>query len=115
MFTLPRTVTGAIAGASAAFMCTPADCIKTRFQAEGSSYTSIMNCYQQTVQKEGCGFETLAKPVLDLSLQLSVFNRYGALFKGAVPRMSVTAPLFGIALLAFEMQKRVIRGELKLF
>eukprot|EP00035_Acanthoeca_spectabilis_P012300 m.219580 g.219580 ORF g.219580 m.219580 type:complete len:292 (-) comp15584_c0_seq4:517-1392(-) len=84
---------GAIAGASAAFMCTPADCIKTRFQAEGSSYTSIMNCYQQTVQKEG----------------------YGALFKGAVPRMSVTAPLFGIALLAFEMQKRVIRGELKLF
>ena len=28
-----------------------------------------------------------------------------ALFKGSVPRMCVVAPLFGIALLSFEMQK----------
>lgn len=80
---------GAIAGASAAWVCTPADCIKTRFQAEGAEYTSIRDCYAQTVRKEG----------------------YPALFKGAVPRMTVTAPLFGIALLAFEMQKRYLKGE----
>lgn len=80
---------GAIAGAGAAWICTPADCIKTRFQAEGATYSSIRDCYTQTVSKEG----------------------YPALFKGAVPRMTVTAPLFGIALLAFEMQKRYLKGE----
>ena len=37
-------------------------------------------------------------------------SSYAALFKGAIPRMSVTAPLFGIALLAFEIQKRYIMG-----
>eukprot|EP00038_Savillea_parva_P023268 m.40229 g.40229 ORF g.40229 m.40229 type:complete len:311 (-) comp5938_c0_seq1:294-1226(-) len=83
---------GAVAGASAAWACTPADTIKTRLQAEGSPYTGIRDCYTRTVQNEG----------------------YTALFKGAVPRMSVTAPLFGIALLAFEMQKRYLMGE-KLF
>eukprot|EP00041_Stephanoeca_diplocostata_P013639 m.240379 g.240379 ORF g.240379 m.240379 type:complete len:294 (-) comp19413_c0_seq1:406-1287(-) len=80
---------GAVAGAAAAGLCTPADCIKTRFQAEGSQYKSIRDCYQTTVRNEG----------------------YAALFKGVVPRMSVTAPLFGIAQLFFVMQKRYIRGE----
>lgn len=84
---------GAIAGASAAWACTPADCIKTRYQAETKAgavpYKSIMDCFNRTVTEEG----------------------YSALFKGSVPRMSVTAPLFGIALLAFEMQKRFLKGE----
>ena len=31
-----------------------------------------------------------------------------AFMKGAVPRMCVTAPLFGIALLCFEVQKEYI-------
>lgn len=87
---LPAIITaGCIAGASAAFICTPMDCIKTRYQAEGAHYKSIPDCFTQTVSKEG----------------------YSALFKGAVPRMSVTAPLFGIALVFFEMQKRYIKGE----
>jgi solute carrier family 25 aspartate/glutamate transporter 12/13 len=84
---------GAIAGASAAWACTPADCIKTRYQAETKAgaipYKSIADCYTRTVKEEG----------------------YSALFKGSVPRMSVTAPLFGIALLAFELQKRFLKGE----
>lgn len=35
-----------------------------------------------------------------------------ALFKGAVPRMIVQAPLFGIALMAFEVQKSWIRKRM---
>ncbi|KNC86199.1 hypothetical protein SARC_01636 [Sphaeroforma arctica JP610] len=80
---------GNIAGAVAAFACTPADTIKTRFQSEGSSYKSIGDCFKQTVKNEGVK----------------------ALFKGSVPRMLVTGPLFGVALLAFEMQKRYITGQ----
>ena len=80
---------GAIAGASAALACTPADVVKTRFQAEGSTYKSIGDTFSQTLKHEG----------------------WKAFFKGSGPRMSVTAPLFGIALLAFELQKRFIKGE----
>ena len=82
---------GGLAGMMAAWACTPADVIKTRLQAEGASklYSSIGDCVRKTTEKEG----------------------YGALFKGSIPRMSVTAPLFSIALLAFEMQKRYIKGE----
>eukprot|EP00949_MAST-11_sp_MAST-11-sp1_P001643 g1643.t1 len=82
---------GAIAGASAAASCTPADVIKTRLQAEGAQakYTGIGDCLSKTIAEEG----------------------YSALFKGVVPRMTVTAPLFGIALLAFELQKRFLKGE----
>jgi len=80
---------GSIAGASAAFICTPADMIKTRVQAEGNSYKGGVDCFKQSVAAEG----------------------YGSLFKGCLPRMMVTAPLFGIALLAFELQKRYIKGE----
>eukprot|EP01134_Creolimax_fragrantissima_P001031 CFRG1031T1 len=79
---------GNVAGAVAAFACTPADTIKTRFQAEGTTYSSIRECFSTTVKNEG----------------------RMALFKGAVPRMMVTGPLFGVALLAFELQKRYIMG-----
>lgn len=84
---------GGIAGAAAAGLCTPADVIKTRFQAETQpgtvAYTSIYECFSRTVRDEG----------------------YMSLFKGCGPRMSVTAPLFGISLLAFELQKRFLKGE----
>ena len=80
---------GSIAGASAAFICTPADMIKTRVQAEGNNYKGGVDCFKRTVATEG----------------------YTSLFKGSLPRMMVTAPLFGIALLAFELQKRFIKGE----
>lgn len=33
---------------------------------------------------------------------------FGAFFKGAIPRMAVQAPLYAIALTAFELQKRYI-------
>jgi hypothetical protein len=46
-------------------------------------YGDIGNCFRTILKEEG--------PT--------------ALFKGSVPRMCVVAPLFGIALLSFEMQK----------
>jgi hypothetical protein len=87
---IPSILTaGSISGATAAFLCTPADMIKTRVQAEGNQYKGGIDCLKKTVAAEG----------------------YGSLFKGSLPRMMVTAPLFGIALLAFELQKRYIKGE----
>jgi hypothetical protein len=82
---------GGLAGMSAAWACTPADVIKTRLQAEGARerYSGMVDCFRKTTGQEG----------------------FGALFKGSIPRMTVTAPLFSIALLAFELQKRYIKGE----
>lgn len=37
----------------------------------------------------------------------------GAFYKGAVPRMLVQAPLFAVALLAFEVQKNYMRKQLR--
>lgn len=77
---------GAVAGASAAGLMTPADVIKTRLQSKGGDalYRGIGHCFQTILREEGAR----------------------ALYKGAEMRMLVQAPLFGIALLAFEMQKK---------
>ncbi|KAJ0394847.1 hypothetical protein ATCC90586_004646 [Pythium insidiosum] len=74
---------GAIAGASAAGLVTPADVIKTRRQMRGATYTGTLDCFRKVVSANG----------------------YGALMKGAGPRMMVQAPLFAITLVAFELQK----------
>lgn len=79
---------GATAGAVAAGICTPADVIKTRRQLRGAQFSGTIDCFRKVVAAEG----------------------YGALLKGAGPRMMVQAPLFGITLAAFELQKRYMES-----
>jgi solute carrier family 25 aspartate/glutamate transporter 12/13 len=82
---------GGTAAAAAAGICTPMDVIKTRLQVSGASerYKGAVDCVKKVYAEEGAG----------------------AFFKGAVPRMSVSAPLFGICLLFFEMQKAYLLGS----
>ena len=84
---------GCISGALASGLCTPADVIKTRLQVKGGTkkYGGIVGCYRTIVQQEG----------------------YAALYKGVGPRMAVVAPLFGISLLAFEVQKSYMMKRAK--
>jgi len=79
---------GMVAGAIGAISVTPADVIKTRLQVAGGKekYISLANCFKTIVREEG----------------------FKPLFKGALPRACVVAPLFGISLMAFEMQKNYI-------
>eukprot|EP01087_Luapelamoeba_hula_P024076 TRINITY_DN9042_c3_g1_i1.p1 TRINITY_DN9042_c3_g1~~TRINITY_DN9042_c3_g1_i1.p1 ORF type:complete len:328 (-),score=54.57 TRINITY_DN9042_c3_g1_i1:31-987(-) len=72
-----------VAGGVAAGMVTPADVIKTRLQAGTRNYGGLIDCVRKIYAEEG----------------------FAAFWKGAPQRMAVIAPLFGIALLAFEMQK----------
>jgi len=67
---------------------TPMDVVKTRLQESGGStrYKGIPDCFSKISKQEGIR----------------------ALFKGAVPRMCVVAPLFGISLVAFEKQKEYL-------
>eukprot|EP01112_Ceratiomyxa_fruticulosa_P020504 TRINITY_DN6998_c0_g2_i1.p1 TRINITY_DN6998_c0_g2~~TRINITY_DN6998_c0_g2_i1.p1 ORF type:complete len:304 (+),score=34.64 TRINITY_DN6998_c0_g2_i1:273-1184(+) len=78
-----------IAGTFAAIIATPADVIKTRLQITpvegGPTYTGIADCFQKTVSKEG----------------------FSALFKGVVPRVLIITPLFGIALVCYELEKKL--------
>lgn len=76
---------GVIAGASAAVIVTPMDVIKTIYQSKGGrrKYGSVRNCFTSVVREQGVK----------------------RLMRGAVPRAVVQAPLFGITLLAFEVQK----------
>lgn len=83
---LPLFMSGALAGATAAGLVTPADVVKTRVQVENSRYTSIPQCAATVLKEEGIA----------------------AFWKGVVPRMAVQAPMFGIALMAFELQKKFI-------
>jgi len=78
-------LSGTAAGCVAAGLMTPMDVVKTRFQQKGGmqKYGNLTNCAKQTMQAEG--------PL--------------AFYKGAIPRMATQGPLFGIALLAFEIQK----------
>jgi len=82
----PGFLSGAVAGAMAAGLVTPADVVKTRVQVQDSRYTSIPQCATTVWKEEG----------------------FSAFWKGVVPRMAVQAPMFGIALLAFELQKKFI-------
>ena len=88
---LATLFSGGTAAAAAAGICTPMDVIKARLQVSGAAerYNGVVDCVKKVYAEEGMG----------------------AFFKGAVPRMSVSAPLFGIALLAFEMQKAYLRGS----
>jgi hypothetical protein len=76
---------GMLSGAFAAGAVTPTDVVKTRLQLSGGKerYGTVFKAYGTIIKEEGLA----------------------ALYKGAVPRMVVVGPLFGITLLAFEAQK----------
>jgi len=78
---------GVLAGMIGAVFCTPADVVKTRLQSPGSNYASIADCARQTYADGG----------------LRQF------FRGAVARASISGPLYGVALLCFELQKKYFR------
>jgi hypothetical protein len=67
----------------------PADVIKTKRQMKGAQYKGTIDCFRQVYGSGGIS----------------------ALFKGAGPRMMVQAPLFGITLLAFELQKAYMENH----
>ena len=78
-------VAGMVAGCFASGLMTPMDVIKTRVQAEKGAKLEVK--FSQMFVK--------------------IFKTEGirGLYKGAVPRMCVQAPLFSIACTAFELQK----------
>ncbi|KAI9292412.1 mitochondrial carrier [Neoconidiobolus thromboides FSU 785] len=82
---------GIIAGAIAAAAVTPSDVIKTRLQVAAKSgdvvYTGYWNCLKTIVATEGPS----------------------ALFRGAGARALIVAPLFGIALLTYEVQQKLFK------
>ncbi|ORZ35291.1 mitochondrial carrier domain-containing protein [Catenaria anguillulae PL171] len=78
---------GILAGWLAAGAVTPMDVIKTRLQASGSPYTGIRHCFTDIVRNEGPK----------------------ALFKGTLPRCMIVSPLFGITLLVYEVQQRLLK------
>ena len=79
---------GMVAGCFASGLMTPMDVIKTRVQAEKGN-------------KEEVKFFDMFKKILKT-------EGLKGLYKGAVPRMCVQAPLFSIACTAFELQKRYL-------
>jgi solute carrier family 25 aspartate/glutamate transporter 12/13 len=83
--TLKSFGAGITAGVIASGLSTPVDVIKTRAQAgDGGSMLSVLRA---TVQNEG----------------------YGALWKGLGPRMIAIGPLFGIAVMIYDVQKTLLK------
>ncbi|KAJ2707286.1 mitochondrial aspartate-glutamate transporter agc1, partial [Coemansia spiralis] len=77
------------AGVIAASVVTPADVIKTRLQSSSQPsppYRGLVDCASRILQTEGPR----------------------AFFKGTVPRCLTTAPLFGIALMMYDLQQKVL-------
>ncbi|OMJ17489.1 Mitochondrial substrate carrier family protein X [Smittium culicis] len=78
-----------ISGVIAAVAVTPADVIKTRLQA---GWKNSNSSHKETIY-------TVGKSILKT-------DGVKGLFKGAVPRAMTTAPLFGIALMIYDLQQR---------
>lgn len=78
-------VSGALAGAPAAFFTTPADVIKTRLQVEQKShearYNGIVHAFGKILKEEGVG----------------------AFFKGSLARVFRSSPQFGFTLASYEI------------
>jgi len=74
------------AGMFAGGIMTPADVIKTRIQVKQGAipYKGIADCFSRIVKEEGAM----------------------ALYKGAVPRMMIISPLFGITLCVYEVLQK---------
>ncbi|GJD05800.1 Mitochondrial substrate carrier family protein X [Galdieria sulphuraria] len=78
-------VSGIGAGCLAAVLSTPMDVIKTRLQSSHSPYRGIVDCFVRTLHEDG----------------ITKF------FSGSIARACIVSPLFGIALLFYEFQKRL--------
>ncbi|GJQ15124.1 hypothetical protein GpartN1_g6915.t1 [Galdieria partita] len=78
-------LSGVGAGSLAAVLSTPMDVIKTRLQSAHSPYKGIVDCFIRTLHEDG----------------ITKF------FSGSVARACIVSPLFGIALLFYELQKRL--------
>jgi len=80
-------LSGLASGVVSAFLATPADVIKTRLQAKSEigqvKYKGIIDCFNRTLAEEGAT----------------------AFFKGAIPRILIISPLFGITLCVYECMK----------
>ena len=81
---------GVSAGMLAAFAGTPCDVVKSRIQARDSIYTN---------------------GAIDCAKRLYGEGGLGVFFRGAVPRMAVQGPLYGIALLSFELQTQYLSRQ----
>ena len=78
---------GVAAGMVAALVGTPMDVVKSRIQMRDSPYTrGALDCARRLYGEGGC----------------SIF------FRGAIPRMAVQGPLYGISLLFFELQNQYL-------
>lgn len=80
-------VSGALAGAPAAFFTTPADVIKTRLQVAGKKtevYKGIFDCGAAILRQEGPG----------------------AFFKGSIARVFRSSPQFGFTLASYELLQK---------
>ncbi|KAJ2688193.1 mitochondrial aspartate-glutamate transporter agc1 [Coemansia spiralis] len=78
-----------VAGMVAAASVTPADVIKTRLQSSAQptpAYSGVVDCAKRIMSTEGPR----------------------AFFKGTVPRCLTMAPLFGIALMMYDMQQKIL-------
>jgi len=80
---------GAIAGAPAASLVTPADVIKTRLQVKARSGQTVYN------------------GVLDAARKIYAEEGFRAFWKGAVARMCRSSPQFGVTLATYELLQRV--------
>ena len=79
-------IAGSLAGAPAAFLCTPADVIKTRMQT----------LIKQNLQTIG---------LVDVAKSIYVNEGFSAFWKGGAWRVLRSSPQFGITLLVFEYLK----------
>lgn len=87
--TLELLVSGAMAGAPAAFFTTPADVIKTRLQVERKTgdikYNGIFHAFGTIMKHEGIG----------------------AFFKGSLARVFRSSPQFGFTLASYELLQKL--------
>lgn len=87
--TFELLISGAMAGAPAAFFTTPADVIKTRLQMERKSgdvkYTGIAQAFGTIMKNEG----------------------FSAFFKGSLARVFRSSPQFGFTLASYELLQKL--------
>lgn len=77
-------ISGTVAGSISAFIMTPCDVIKTRYQTKSNNYNNLTECIKDIYNKGG--------------------NK--AFIKGGIWRMMKSGPQFGITLFLYEIMKK---------
>lgn len=90
-------VSGCLAAGISAAVATPMDVLKTRLQVSGAR------------DRYGSGLSAITKCTADIWSE----GGTAAFFRGVVPRVGVVSPLFGIALVAFEIQKGMMKKSMQ--